>query len=273
LYRKFRYSSPNPTFSSSVYVTDNTGRSDYKSLQLQFMRRLSQGLQATAAYTWSHARDNASDDQSFFSPAAIYGESGDMGDSANDIRHAVRGAMTYSIPSPFESGVGHALLADWAVDGLFNAQSAPPVDLVDTSGTTITVDGFSFAPRPNVVPGQPWYLYGSQYPGGMAFNPAAFVSSGTAQGNLPRNALRGFAAWQVDLALHKQFRLGAASLEFRGEMFNVFNHTNFGPPASAVGRPGFGLATQTLANSLGGLNSIFQFGGPRSGQLALRLQF
>ncbi|MFN7984491.1 MAG: TonB-dependent receptor [Vicinamibacterales bacterium] len=273
LYRKFRYSAPNPTFASSVYVTDNTGRSDYKSLQFQFTRRLNRGLQATANYTWSHSRDNASDDQSFLSPDALYGQVGDLGDSGNDIRHAVRAAVTYQIPSPSESGAAHALLSGWAVDGLFNAQSAPPVDLVDTSGATISIEGFSFAPRPNVVPGQPWYLYGSQYPGGMAFNPAAFVSSGTQQGNLSRNALRGFGAWQADVALHRRFQLGPAALQFRAEVFNVFNHANFGPPNTAVGRAAFGLATQTLANSLGGLNSIFQFGGPRSGQLAIRLQF
>lgn len=84
----------------------------------------------------------------------------------------------------------------------------------------------------------------------------------------------------MDLAVHRQFQLAkAVNLQLRGEVFNVLNHTNFGPPASSgaannnIASATFGIATQTLATSLGGLNPIFQFGGPRSGQLAVRLQF
>ena len=62
-------------------------------------------------------------------------------------------------------------------------------------------------------------------------------------------------------------------------MFNIFNHPNFGPPISYLSSPQFGQATQMLGSSLGaggasgGLNPLYQIGGPRSVQLALKLQF
>jgi hypothetical protein len=69
-------------------------------------------------------------------------------------------------------------------------------------------------------------------------------------------------------------------LQFRAEMFNVLNHPNFGPPSGIFGIGGFGVSSQTLAQSLssqnvggGGLNPLYQVGGPRSIQLALKLQF
>jgi hypothetical protein len=69
------------------------------------------------------------------------------------------------------------------------------------------------------------------------------------------------------------------SLRFRGEFFNIVNHPNFGPPDNNITDRLFGYSTATLNNSLGtggqsgGLNPLYQIGGPRSIQLALKLQF
>jgi hypothetical protein len=91
--------------------------------------------------------------------------------------------------------------------------------------------------------------------------------------------LRGFGAWQADFAVQRQFhiteRLG---LRFRAEFFNIFNHPNFGSPNNNLTSPLFGQSTQTLASSLAGsenagFNPLYQIGGPRSIQLALKLQF
>ena len=142
--------------------------------------------------------------------------------------------------------------------------------------------------RPDIVAGQPLYLYGSQYPGGKRFNPDAFVTPGDTftQGNLPRNKLRGFGAWQEDLAIRRTFKLTErVSLLFRAEAFNIFNRSNLGDPGSQsdgtnhINNPNFGLSTQVLSNSLGtggadgGFSSLYQMGAPRSLQFALKLQF
>jgi hypothetical protein len=83
----------------------------------------------------------------------------------------------------------------------------------------------------------------------------------------------------VDFALQRQFqfteRLG---LRFRAEFFNIFNHPNFGSPTNTISSLLFGYSTQMLASSLAGgsnagFNPLYQIGGPRSIQLALKLQF
>jgi hypothetical protein len=152
----------------------------------------------------------------------------------------------------------------------------------------------------NTVPAQPIYISGTECtaaynnglgcPGGRAINPNAFslpvgctpssCPPGTGAGDAPRNFARGFGAWQVDLAVRREFPVyERLKLQFRAEAFNIVNHPNFGIINSnycSVG-PGtgctFGQATSTLANSLGGLSPLYQMGGPRSMQFALKLIF
>ena len=131
--------------------------------------------------------------------------------------------------------------------------------------------------RPDLIAGVSPYLNNDR----NFLNPAAFAipAAGTF-GNLPRNALKGPGFKQFDLILNKRFRFSETkNLEFRTEIFNILNHANFGPPTNSLTSPLFGRSTQTLANALGsggisgGFNPLYQIGGPRSIQLALKLQF
>lgn len=271
-------------------VVTNEGYSNYNSLQAQFKQRPWHGLQFLSSYTWAHAIDNGSSVNLPNPYTNVYNPAWDRGNSDFDIRNAFSAALTYEIPSSHgANGVLRALSSGWAMDSLFRANSAAPVD--------ITTGDFSFGliwntdatnQRPNVVPGQPWYLYGSQYPGGKRINPAAFVAPADTftQGDLGRNSLRGFGAWQEDFALRRTFALTERfSLLFRIEAFNIFNHNNFGDPgaqsdgANHLNSPNFGFSTQVLSNSLGtggadgGFSSLYQIGAPRSLQFALKLQF
>jgi hypothetical protein len=109
-------------------------------------------------------------------------------------------------------------------------------------------------------------------------NPAAFDSTTPVaenrQGNLGRNALPGFGLTQVDLSLGRKFAITERlNLQFRADAFNLVNHPNFmNPLAGPLYQPGL-LSQSTLNNGLGGLNPLFQQGGPRSLQLSLRLAF
>jgi len=117
--------------------------------------------------------------------------------------------------------------------------------------------------------------------GGKIFNSAAFTAAPVGQqGDFGRNVLRGFGATQADVAFQRQFRFTKQlNFRFRAEFFDIFNHPNFGNPENNLTSPLFGHSTQTLASSLGsggangGFNPLYQIGGPRSIQLALKLQF
>jgi hypothetical protein len=270
---------PNSDF-QAVAVTDNTATSDYHALQAKFERRLSRGFQALASYTWSHSIDIASTDASttFSTPGSIASAQIDRGNSDFDIRHSFTAGVTYDLPSFGSNKVVRATLGGWSVNSFVLARSAPPVNIV---GRTFFADGVTLAPRPNVNSGVPLELHGTQYPGDKIFNSAAFTAAPAGeQGDFGRNVLRGFGAAQLDLGIQRRFHITEqVGLSFRAEFFNIFNHPNFGNPNNFLTSPLFGHSTQTLANSLGaggangGLNPLYQIGGPRSIQLALKLQF
>jgi hypothetical protein len=95
---------------------------------------------------------------------------------------------------------------------------------------------------------------------------------------LGRNTLSAFPASQVDLAVRRQIPLlERVRLQIRAEFFNIFNHPNFAPPETFWGRATFGISKSMLNQAFGfgdtGLNQRYQFGGPRSIQLAAKLQF
>ncbi len=268
--------SPNFAF---IGLTDNSATSDYHALQVKFQRRLARGLQALASYTFSHSIDNASTDAFatyLNSPVSVGSPNIDRGDSDFDIRHAFTTGFTYAIPSPAAARSVRTIFGGWSLDGFVLARSAPPVDIVEPQ---FQGNGIALDPRPNIVPGVPLVLYGSGYPGGKIINGAAFTPApADTQGDLGRNVLRAFDATQADIALQRVFRIREhAGLRLRGEFFNIFNHPNFGSPNNMLTSPLFGYSMQTLANGLGtggangGFNPLYQIGGPRSVQLALKL--
>ena len=209
--------------------------------------------------------------------------SSERGPSDYDLRNTFSGAVSYDIPGPGRA-VLKQILGSWFTDSIIYAGSAPPVNVVTGNNPypDTSLSGADSVQRPNVVPSVPFYLYPSGTPGGKVINAAAFTAPvpATAQGNLGRNALRGFGATQWDLTLRRQFRFtDHLSLQTRGDFFNILNHPNFGNPINYLTSPQFGQATQMLNNYLGsggqsgGLNPLYQIGGPRSTQLALKLQF
>jgi len=174
LLRQDTLSSPNPTFTGSVSVTRNTSASYFHALQVKFQRRLSLGLQVLASYSFSHSIDSGSEDFFLYNtPGAVTNSYVDRGNSDFDVRHAFTAAVSYDVPAPGRSAVAHLLLGGWSLDAFVMARSALPVGI---STAISVVNGSVYSARPNVVPGVPLYLYGSQYPGGKRFNSAAFIA-------------------------------------------------------------------------------------------------
>jgi hypothetical protein len=277
LLRQDLTSSPNPNF-ATLFAIRNKATSDYHAMQLQFLRRLSRGLQALASYTWSHSIDIISNGSGANIPPGIVDPRKDRGSSDFDVRHAFNTALTYDIPNPVLGSVASAILRSWSVDTIVNARSATPVDVVTSKFFT----GVGFiSVRPDLIPNVPLYLDDPAVAGGRRINPAAFSANfSDRQGTLERNALRGFPFWQVNLSLRRQFSLTEKlNLQFRVEFFNIFNHPNFADPNNNFPSLTFGKSTQMLGRSLGsggtsgGLSPLYQIGGPRSSQFALKLRF
>jgi hypothetical protein len=267
-----------PGFFTRIDAVTNDATSDYHAGQLQFQRRLSNGWQALASYTFAKSLDIVSEEsfQNRQSPTGRFNPLQDRGPSSFDVRHAFNAALSYALPSPFADGVGKAIFSGFGLDAIVRARSATPVNVL--SGRDPFGLGFTTVSRPDLVAGQPLYLESESFAGGKRFNPAAFdanapIAQGR-QGTLGRNVLRGFGAAQLDIALRRQFKLSDQwNLQFRADAFNLFNQANFANPNGVLTSANFGRATQMLSNGLGGLSPLFQIGGPRSLQLALKLQF
>ncbi len=275
-----RVSTPDNPNASNFLIIQTGPTSDYDALQIQFRRRLTQGLTALASYTFSHCIDYGS--QSYFYAAQ-------RGSCDFDVRHNLSAAFSYDLPGLGRNGFERAVLDHWGLDNRFTARTAFPVTLNGQILVNPTT-GQDYYGGLNLVPGQPVYLYGSNCasvlqglgdlqagqgcPGGRAINPLAFTAVNSGIGDAPRNLTRGFGAWQLDTAVRREFPIHERlKLQFRAEAFNLFNHPNFGTINPNFGQATFGQATATLANSLGVLSPLYQMGGPRSMQFALKLIF
>jgi hypothetical protein len=272
LLRLERLFQPTPEFVAVNGVT-NLATSDYHALQLQYKRRLSRGLQALASYTWSHSIDISSNDTVLNLPGSKLDPKVDRGSSDFDVRHSLSTGITYDLTRSSGNNLIGKILRNWSIDALFRTRTALPVNITTGRRGLFNV---AFAQRPDLIQGVPLYINDSNVAGGRRINRAAFLTPPiTRQGTLGRNALRGFPATQLDFALHRQFSLTErCTLQLRAEFFNVFNHPNFANPESNLSQGAlFGQSIMMLGRGLGGLNPLYQIGGPRSVQLALRMQF
>ena len=271
-----------------INLVQNGLKSYYDSAQIQFRRRLSHGLTALASYTWSHCLDYGSANDKF---------GYQKGNCNFDVRQSLSAAFSYDLPNAGHGTLADALLHHWGIDDRFTARTAFPVTL--TGNRLPQPNGKTYDGGLSFVKDEPVYLYGTNCaavlqglgflqpgqgcPGGRAINPNAFEVVDSGYGDTPRNFARGFGAWQMDLAVRREFPIyERLKLQFRAEAFNIFNHPNFGSVdgfcGGTPGVPGctstqFGQATATLANSLGVLSPLYQMGGSRSMQFALKLVF
>jgi len=273
---------PGPNLTGEFDLLSNHGTSNYDALQAQYRHRLSRGLQILLSYTWGHSIDDVSSDTNYQN-VPLGQSSSERGPSDYDLRNTFSAAVSYDVPSP-GGRVLKQVFGNWSTDSIVYVRSAPTLNVVTGQNPYAgsVLSGEASVQRPDVIPNMPFYLYVSGAPGGKVVNPAAFTTPvpATAQGDLGRNALRGFGATQWDMTLRRQFRFTERlSLQARADFFNILNHPNFGNPINYLSSPQFGQATQMLNNSLGsggqsgGLNPLYQIGGPRSIQLALKLQF
>ena len=281
---------PYPAF-SQIPWRGTIGDSNYEALAVSLKRTFSRGLLASANYTWAHEIDddsNGSGDGDSITPQNVScqpagaPQCGEYASGAFDVRNVFNANAIYELPfgpdKAFlnQAGALRAIFGSWSLSSTFTARTGFPVNLT-TSATG--PDGNTNEQRPNVVPGQPFYLAGGN------FNPAAFCTPGTADplypggvcppglglagfGDVPRNFLRGPGAWQMDLALSKRIPVRERfQLQFRAEAFNIFNRPMYASPDGLISAADFGVIYLPLNTTPVGM------GTPRQLQFSLKMLF
>jgi hypothetical protein len=240
-------------------IATNNGRSNFEGLALHYRRKLASGWQAIASYTWSRAMDNSSWDSGIYLAGTA---ASDRGPATFDLRHSLSTGLSWRH--------GH-----WALSSLIAARSGFPIDVL--SAENLLGLEFDDYPRPSLNPGVPVWIEDTSAPGGRRLNSVAFsVVQGGRQGNLGRDALRGFGMSQVDIALEREFSVREGALSLRLEAFNALNHAQFADPVRYLDNPLFGTAVSMLNSMLGsgtphsGVAPSLQVGGPRVVQAAVR---
>ncbi len=246
---------PDPQF-DEINTIESRGNSNYHSFQARVQQRLSAGLGMLASYTWSKSIDYGSN---FFPsagdpnyPQNSYDLRAERGRSNFDVRHRLSVSYVYDLPLGkgrkyiSDNGGWSTLLTGWQTSGILTLQSGRPFTValpreLDNSGTGFSALGFGANDRPNVV-GNPELDHRSP---DQWFNTSAFVipSPGTF-GNSGRNILDGPGYQSFNMALSKNTALSERfRLQFRTEVFNLFNHPNFNLPDNFLLSPTFGRIT------------------------------
>jgi hypothetical protein len=209
-----------------ITMAQSTGKSNYHGLQLWLNRRFADRLSYQVSYTWSHTISDIPITSFTNSTTDPFDYTLDKGDADLDRRHSVVGNVVYVLPSFKKWGsAANQFLGDWQLNAIYSYFGATPVDVLSGANTYGTAGNVN--PRPNLVQGVPIYLHSPDST--LWLNPAAFALPGVGQlGSLGKGAIRGKSISNMDFSINKNWRFKEKyGLQFRAEMFNAFNHTNF----------------------------------------------
>lgn len=250
------------------------GSSIYNALQMNITNRLSHGLFLQAAYTWGHEIDNSSDPlvptaggETF--PRNSFNLAAEGGNSDFDVRQRLVLNYTWEIPlgsghQHFSEGAMGKILEGWQVAGITTFASGLPFDIFTSVDSAHT----GFAQRPDYNPSatlfpvaDPRTQTGPNL--GLFSNPPF-----GAGGNLMRNKFFGPGINNWDTVLQKTTRIfERMSVQFRAEVYNLFNRVQFNQPGNLTSDPGtFGQSTDEVTRPDG-------TSGARQVQFGLKFQF
>lgn len=255
--------------------------SNYNALQAKLHRQVGR-LTLEANYAWSHEID---DMVNVFSPGFEnpYNPNFDRGNGDWDTRHNLTGSALYNLPElKGSSTLVREVLGGWQTSGILQTRSGLPTNITLISGF------FGNPVRPDYVPGQPLWVPNHSWPyssynlNAFAIEPTYDGTPGGTIGTVGRNSIRGPAYFQLDMSGMKNFVVTErVTVQFRADIFNIFNHPNFTNPnggictaLTGVGtctpNATFGATGQTVADANG-----TQIGGgtARQAQFSLKLIF
>ncbi len=255
----------------SITTQDNRGKSDYHSLQAQYERRLTNGLNFTGAFTWSKTIDDACGDLDSCAPQFYKNFAIERARSNQDQPYRLVLSSLYELPfgrgKRWASNVSRALdyaIGGWQVNGIYALQAGLPF--------SVTVDGNPSSTRadlvgkPSVSPGNLTNYINETYVGLTPTSPFTIPAKTGGVFNAPgtsgRDVLRGPGSSNMDLAVFKNFSVTERTkVQFRVQAYNLTNTPHFANPDSDLSHGTFGL-----------INSVQPFSW-RQVELGLRVTF
>jgi Carboxypeptidase regulatory-like domain/TonB dependent receptor-like, beta-barrel len=244
-----------PCALGNITQVDSGANSNYNALWLKANKRLGRGLQFNASYTFSKSLDYNSLNSQGVIVQDSFNIHNDYGLSDFDVRHRFVANAIYELPFK-----GSRFISGWQLGIITQAQSGNPLTIL-TGNTAFTGNATL---RPNVsgpvtVTGNPsqWFVDKTVFS-----SPAAGLF-----GNLGRNAVVGPDFVNTDFSVIKNTSISERmKTQFRVEMFDVFNHPNFGNPNRTSTSSSFGVISGTRFPT-------GDFGSARQIQFALKLLF
>jgi hypothetical protein len=223
---------------NSIFSEDTVAHSNYNSLQALFEKRFSHGLQFQASYTYSKSLDNASSFEEILNPTNF---NATYGPSLFDARHRFVFNYVWGLPVPTFQGFKGKALNGWQVSGIYTYQSGFPIlinncDDAELEGSTL---GFECPGKPDIT-GK--FTTHNPRKDGLVFDPTIFADSALGTfGNSPRTLCCNPPINNWDIGLFKDTAIGEKTrLEFRTEIFNIFNHAQFFGVDGGSANPTFG---------------------------------
>jgi len=215
---------------SDIFTQNTISNSAYNGFQASLEKRFSHGLQFEAAYTYGKSIDNASTFESLVDPV---NPKRNRSLSLFDARNRFVLSYYWELPIPKFDGFKGKALNGWAMSGITTFQSGFPIRITEQDDIELQSSfDFETPGQPNVA--APFHKLDPRGPGNLGFNPEAFTEStvppGTI-GNAPRTICCGPGINNWEIAFQKITPIGERlKLEFRGELFNAFNHAQFFQP-------------------------------------------
>jgi hypothetical protein len=232
---------PFPQFSNVTWLNPSIGNSTYHGGYARLERRFDRGYSVLAHYTWSKFIDDVAGADEYGDPGSYmdaYNRRLDKSLSGSDVPHRAVLTGLYQAPALRDRGWLGRIARNWQIGLMTTLQSGAPFSIVTSANTT---NAFSAgALRPNILRNAA--LSSDQRTLTRWFDTSAFAQPAQFTfGNSPRAALRGDSRQTVDSTLSREFPLTERfKLDFRGEFYNLLNHTNFDLPGHVYGAANFG---------------------------------
>jgi Carboxypeptidase regulatory-like domain len=246
---------PYPQY-ETVYGIESNGWLGYNSLQAKLERRAASGLYLLAAYTYSKTINNGYRSGVTSPPGAAYYPllpypNADRGLAPLSLTNNFTASFLY--PLPFgkgqqylssAQGISQAVLGGWSVNGIIVAHSGFPLAFVED----VNNSGAGVSSRPDQLCSNPVAQNPTVF---QWLNPSCFAEAPQGLlGDAPISSGYGPRQTNVDFSAFKSFPIfREQQLQFRAELFNVFNHSQFATPDQNFGDGTFGAISATVNNN------------------------